>query len=202
LLALQFVYCVSPKALTMEVLDQPLIETKVRYGAFWPRVGASLIDTLVVAPVIFGVMYFNIVSWKSTGLLILANIVVIAYKPFMEYGYGATLGKMALGLRVVDLQLGQPNLNNVLLRNIFHIAGSILSLIVTVIIFNASGFEEISGYMEYAVFSQNFASLQTVNYVTSAVLLIDAIVLIADEKKRSLHDKIGGTCVTDGKPQI
>jgi hypothetical protein len=56
--------------------------------------------------------------------------------------------------------------------------------------------------MEYAVFSQNFASLQTVNYVTSAVLLIDTIVLIADEKKRSLHDKIGGTYVIDGKAQI
>jgi uncharacterized RDD family membrane protein YckC len=186
----------------MEVLDQQLLQVKVKYGGFWPRVGASLLDGIVIAPIVFGVMYFNVVSFKSTALLIIANGLAMAYKPFMEYTYGATLGKMALDLKVVNLELERANLNEIILRNIFHIGGSLLSLIFMIVVFNASGFEEISGYMEYAAFSQNFVGLQAVNYLTTLVTLIDAIVLIVDEKKRALHDKIAGTFVIDSKHQI
>src|SRR5687767_7279656 len=103
----------------MDVLDQPLIEVDanaVKFGGFWLRLGALIIDTVILAPISFGVMFFNITSWKSPLLLIIFSLIAVGYKPAMERYYGATLGKMALKLRVVNLQLQPANLTEIVMR--------------------------------------------------------------------------------------
>jgi uncharacterized RDD family membrane protein YckC len=78
----------------------PLREASVRYGGFWIRVGARLIDSLVLLlPLVLlrdrlGAM-LPIVVWVGNWL----------YFAFMESSYNqATLGKLACGLAVTDLE--------------------------------------------------------------------------------------------------
>jgi uncharacterized RDD family membrane protein YckC len=180
-------------------LDQQLVEENVKanYAGFWPRVGASVIDFLILAPVTIGVTYFNIVSMKSLAVLLLINLAALAYKPFMEFAYGATFGKKSLDLRVVNVDLQPANLKEVLLRNIFHIGGTLVSILFSIQMFFAPGFEEVDGFTSYITFTQaaGASAATMVNYLLMLITLVDVIVLLVDDKNRSLHDKIGNTCV-------
>ena len=187
-----------------EVLDQPLIQThepNVRYGGFWPRLGALIIDGLVLAPISFGLNFLNITTWKSSLLLLVLTLVSIAYKPFMEIVYGATLGKMAFDLKVVNLKFETASISEVLLRNAFHLVPSLLSLVATLGVYQLSGFESVSGYGEYSDYLSSFTILETINLLHGLLVVADTIVLLADRNSRAWHDKIARTCVIQ-KPQV
>ncbi|HEV8513079.1 MAG TPA: RDD family protein [Cyclobacteriaceae bacterium] len=187
-----------------EVLDQSLFNqptdakpANVKYAGFWSRFGALIIDGIILAPISFGLTYFNISSWKSTALLVLISLVGIGYKPYMELMYGATWGKMALKLTVTNKNFERANLSEILFRNVFHIVPQLISLLITISIYNNADFESVSGWGEFTSFSQQFPLLQYFNYASGSITIIDAIMLAADDQKRSLHDRIGGTFVID-----
>lgn len=181
-----------------QILDAPLqqpVEQNVTYGGFWPRLGALFLDGLILGLPTIVVSYFNVVSWKSSTLLILISIVGVVYKPFMEFQYGATLGKMALNLRVVNLHFQKANFTEILLRNIFHIASSVFSIISSFLIFNSAEFQTLTGYMEFnrLVASQRGASSVQGSY--GLIVLVEFICLVSDKQKRTLHDRIAKTYV-------
>src|SRR4051812_19711680 len=109
----------------METIPQaipvPSSEQKILYGTFWYRLGSGLIDNAIGLLFSFPFkMYFG-TETSTTILSTIMSLVVIAYKPFMEYRYGATIGKMALTLKVVDYDYKKAGLMQILLRNVFHI---------------------------------------------------------------------------------
>jgi uncharacterized RDD family membrane protein YckC len=183
-----------------EILDQAFEQSdrsKIRYGGFWSRFGASFIDGLILMPVSFGLSYLNITSWKSAIILVIFSMVTLSYKPVMEFVYGATLGKMALRLRVTNLEFENASLGEILLRNIFHLTPGLISLFFTIGVYTDPGFESVDGFGDFTIFLQGFPILQYINYVVIFITLVDVIVLISDPQKRSLHDKIGGTFVIE-----
>jgi uncharacterized RDD family membrane protein YckC len=182
----------------MEALDQPLIKTDesaIKYGDFFPRLGAQLLDALVIAPVSFGVTYFNITSWKSPLLLVVLTLITVAYKPFLEFTYGATLGKMALNLKVVNLQHERANLTEILIRNSFYIVPSLVTLFLSIVMYNEPEFQSITGFMEYSAYAQQFPASKFISMATTLFVVVDGIVMVADDRKRSLHDKVAKTYV-------
>lgn len=182
-----------------EVVPQPQLDQafSVKYGGFWPRLGALLLDGLILSPFSLGLSYLNIVYWKSSWLLVFITVVGIGYKPVMEFMFNATLGKMVLNLKVVNMNFELCSAREIVLRNIFHILPSFLALLITVGIYNNPDFESVSGWMEYSRFVQRFPALRYINYCAGLIGIIDAIMLIADDQKRSLHDRIGGTFVVE-----
>lgn len=183
-----------------EILDQPLIDTNratVRYGGFWKRFAATLIDGIVLTPVTLGISYFNVINWKNPSVFIAVSLVCLVYKPVMEYMYGATLGKMALKLKVVNQDLEMANGAKILFRNIFNLVPSILTLVMTLPVYYDPEFGSVSGFMEYTAFTRSYASLQVISMLSGLITIVDGIVLMADQKSRSLHDKIAGTLVID-----
>jgi uncharacterized RDD family membrane protein YckC len=184
----------------MEILDEPQLNVdrnSVLYAGFWPRLGALFLDGLILTPLTFGVMYFNITSWKSVPVLVIVTVLSLSYKPFMEYNYGATLGKMALRLKVVNLQFEKADLQEILLRNIFHIVPPLITLFITIGIYSSEEFQDITGFREFSTYSNQHTSLQIINVVSGIITLVDMIVMLSDSRKRSLHDKIGGTYVIE-----
>jgi uncharacterized RDD family membrane protein YckC len=181
----------------MEVIDQPAIENVAlhNYAGFWNRFGALIIDGLVLAPVTIGITYFNATNWKSVEMLILLSLVGIIYKPLMEFRFGATLGKMAMRMKVVNLDYEAPSLQEVMLRNIFHLLGSIFTLIFTISVYLDPQFEYVDGFGAYSAFVNSFMILQVISWVNGLISIVDGIVLIADKESRSLHDRIGKTYV-------
>ena len=84
------------------------------YAGFWQRALALLIDWLIVVvismPIIvvaFGAEYFSLDPMRRAWDLVTVLIVGILIVGFWRY-CGATPGKLAVGLRIVDAETGKP----------------------------------------------------------------------------------------------
>ncbi len=170
-----------------------IVQVDVRYSTFWQRFLAVLVDGLVLLPFLL-IDHYNKITWKSLSLLTVTFLITLLYKPFMEAKYGATLGKMALALTIVDTQYQKAPLRNILLRNVFDLMSRLSTGVITIIAFSNSAFAGANTMQEY----NNLANIAGALFVTifaTAIAIIDAIFLIADERRRALHDRIGQTYV-------
>ena len=116
--------CAACKPLRIQKMKEgvagvPFAPTQSRYAGFWIRVAAKLIDMLLIGLVIgvpIALIFFSRFAKlgpKSptefpTDMLLLQVVVqvisvlaVVGYNTFFIGKYGATLGKMAVGLKVV-----------------------------------------------------------------------------------------------------
>jgi uncharacterized RDD family membrane protein YckC len=121
--------------------EQPYTNIEpVLYAGFWIRFVAALIDGIALQIV------FSILNLAITGSLLdmptylemLMNITSFVYYIVLTGLYGQTLGKMALGLKVVR-QDGQPlGWGTVILRELL---GKIVSAIIILIGYIMAGFD-------------------------------------------------------------
>lgn len=97
------------------ILDAPVIaEQKLEYAGFWIRFVAYLIDGIILSVAVTAiglVVGVAAIAMESIGLLVAIYIIylgiVVAYFSLMESSAKqATLGKMAVGIKVGD-ELGQ-----------------------------------------------------------------------------------------------
>lgn len=86
------------------------------------RVGARLIDALVVAAIDLGLGV-----WIGFGYdwLIVGAAIVLAYFTLFDALAGATLGKLVLGLRIIGPDGGRPSLLSAFTREAFTVLGAI-----------------------------------------------------------------------------
>ena len=102
------------------------------YASRWLRFFAWIIDGVVIAIVMFVLWLAGLVGADSVedfgasdGLV--NAIVTFVYYVAMTAAFGATLGKMALGMRVADADGNRPGVGAVLMR---EVVGKILSALV------------------------------------------------------------------------
>jgi len=83
----------------------------LEYVGFWPRVGAAVIDTVVLllalSPVVY-VMFGSFNPSNRLGDLVFNVVLPCAITVFLWVRYGGTPGKYALSARVVDADSGEP----------------------------------------------------------------------------------------------
>lgn len=180
------------------ILDQDFPQTNksdtITYGQVWRRVVAYGIDSIIlvapniVVPYLFdiGLFPFPFNYWFWTAFTI-----ALLYRPFFEYSYNATPGKMITGIIVVNREFSKPNLLEILLRNIFKIVFPIIVLIISL-----TGIK--IPELTLPFLSMKTLWLRSIGYIgitTYLISLIDVAFLITDKKRRSLHDRIGKTYV-------
>ena len=184
-------------------LEITAIETpiKIVYGGFWERFGALFLDGIAYGLIIIPLTWFNLFTWKSQMINVLISIIAICYKPFLEYKWGATLGKLALNLKVVNRDLQKANGIEVLKRNSFFIGNSIFSLIMTCIMFNNPDFQFVTTFSDYMEFSkENREIISTlISLMFGILLIVDVCFMIDDVQKKTLHDRFGKTFVIRSK---
>lgn len=115
-------------------------EHSVRYAGFWVRVGAAIIDSILIMLIIFPLMFLFyggdalIDPDRSFGLVdLLLNVLpVIAVIVFWVYR-SATPGKILLSLKIVDADtLGKPSTGRFILRYICYYV-SMIPLMIGII---------------------------------------------------------------------
>ena len=106
------------------------------FKGFWIRFVASLIDGIILLILIILLAYISFVIFgaalgEGAGVgmfflvLILASIATILYKPIMEASeYQGTVGKYALGMKVVDQNGQRITMTSSFLRTILYIIGA------------------------------------------------------------------------------
>jgi uncharacterized RDD family membrane protein YckC len=96
----------------VDPLARPRADARLGYAGFWQRAVALLIDWLIVIviamPIIvvtFGADYFSLDPVRRSGDLVIAALVGAIIVGFWRY-CGATPGKLAVGIRIVDAATG------------------------------------------------------------------------------------------------
>ena len=180
-----------------QVLDSHLQVEDInqsQWAGFWIRVGASLIDALVFLPVI-GFNFYNLYALKSLPLALIVTFALILYKPYMEFRYGATLGKMAVKIKVVNNLLNPITLNQAIFRYIPWLISQIVSVAATVLLYSHPDFE-VATSMSDIGYLQNEVISPAINMFASLFLMVSCLVVAFSAKKQGLHDMMAGTfCV-------
>lgn len=172
-------------------------EPKYQFVGFWPRFGALFIDGIILG--VFALIFsfiFNDVN--SLTFILTTSLIPIIYNPVLEYYYGATIGKMAIRIKIINYNLRKLTLNNVILRNIIYFTLQLISLAGDLNqYFNRDGITNL--FSLFTNFEDWFTTVAifTVVYLILfiVVYIVEIIFLVSDEKHRSLHDRIGKTYV-------
>lgn len=127
---------------TDQILDAPPVEEiRLRYAGFWIRVAASIIDGILLS-IVQGVVSVVTVGTGVGALFVgyLINLAIgIGYYTYMESSENqATLGKMAVGIKVGNVNGEQLTFANALGRYF----AKILSFITFCIGFMMVGWDE------------------------------------------------------------
>jgi uncharacterized RDD family membrane protein YckC len=106
----------------------------VIYAGFWRRVGAAIIDGIIlgIAGTIIGLPFGRVDPADPTSNIasFIGFVVGVVYYVFMESSSRqATLGKMALGLKVTDLQGVRISPGTALVRYLAKFLSAIILLI-------------------------------------------------------------------------
>lgn len=152
----------------------------MEYASRLQRFIAFIIDVIILAVIVGILSAIGIVDFalteegevSRTDNLIQA-LIVVAYYVVLTVAFGATLGKMALGMRVVDSDGNRAGAGPILIREIIARAvGGLLTVVVGASIGQLVGL---------------------------AVAVIIVIMILFDERRQGLHDKIGGTFVVKAR---
>jgi uncharacterized RDD family membrane protein YckC len=174
-------------------LEQP------EYAKFWIRAGAYILDGLVLFIVTFPLMYWNITYLKSFLLYLVIAIIGIGYKPLMEHHYGATVGKMALNLKVTDLNFKRIDLQQSFLRSFILIFPMALNIPLYYLAFDNPEVVNTDSFIEFGSnMATNYPFFQgLISKLTFITLILEIVFLLSDrsKKERALHDRIGKTYV-------
>lgn len=181
----------------MDVLDAQEVRrvSPVEYATFGQRLLAALVDTAVLILPIGGSIYFGYTN-HSLLVLLVGTIVSALYKPLMEGIYGATLGKMAVGILMVDQNNDSIDLGQSFLKNGIYLISSAVGILSNFWLFDQEAFTESEGMMEAMMAGQG-NPYQMLSSVVSLGILISCLAMLGSDKKQTLHDRIGKVfCVT------
>ena len=168
--------------------------TTVRFAGFWIRLAAICIDVFLFIPII-ALNFYNALSVKSFGFFLLLHFVIIAYKPFMEWKFGATVGKMAMKIGVVNRQAQAINWDQSMARFIFFFAYFLVAVINGYTIYQAPGFETIINLEQWVEFKLTHQN-ELIGQIATYALFFSAIMASFDPMNQALHDKLAKTyCV-------
>jgi uncharacterized RDD family membrane protein YckC len=114
----------------------------------------------------------------------------------MEYQYGATLGKMAVGIKVVGHHFQKVTLKEELRRVSFYIVPNIIQQILTLKFYFSNQLNSIQHYKDYNDFIiTTNPALYILNIIVVGLLIVDTITFFSNGQNRSLHDLYAGTFV-------
>jgi uncharacterized RDD family membrane protein YckC len=167
------------------------MEILPKYQTFWPRFWAGWIDVLIFVPI------WLIDSWlaNSRGLpLLLASWYILytlsadIYSVTMHARYGQTIGKMVMGIRVLDLSESSLSLRQALLRDAVPIVFSVIAITqgVPLILVGLSPY--------YSVGEASWIDILTLG---SSLIWFGAelVTMLTNSKRRAIHDYIAGSVV-------
>lgn len=161
----------------------------MNYASRWARFFAWVIDIIVLIIITFilaavGVVDFERTSDITTSDGVISAVIVLAYFVVLTVAFGATLGKMALGMRVVGADGGKAGSGAILIREIIIRFGvTITAFVLTLILSGPLG-------------DSGAAIGGLVGVLVGLVVILRILV---DDHRQGWHDKIGGTFVVKAK---
>lgn len=182
-------------------------KAKLYYASWWRRICAHLIDGVIV--LLPGIVQIHIGETSPRLLPIVVvpfSIIWIGYFIYCHKRWGKTVGKLALGIRVVGLDGSHLSWRQAVLRNIGEIAFTIPYLWVFI---NAYSTVPLAEYMSTPT-ANRFNMIKTlwpswyptVSTLNQCWMWSEFVVMLFNQRRRALHDFIAGTVVVQKMPTL
>ena len=165
-----------------------------RYETFWPRLGAAIVDGIVVMIAAgLGIwLLASTVGLQNTTAILIFNIVaalaVYAYSISMHAAYGQTLGKMAANVKVLRASdESRIGLRHALLRDSVPLSIEVgAACVVAFAIFYGAAKQQVSDL-----------AMALIEGTSAVWFLTEIVTMLLNKKRRALHDFIAGTVVVN-----
>ena len=170
------------------------------YAGFWRRLGAAVVDILVLIPFASLFHYLKSINISMAIVAAVINLFVFSiYSIYFNIRYGGTLGKLAVGIRITKPNGEKIGVREAFLRSSVDLAHALIFAILQFQAISqvASDAYLTAGYIErirllvpfYPAYSKYVGFLSDIWYWS------EMIVLLLNKRKRALHDFIAGTVV-------
>jgi len=169
------------------------------YGGFWRRVGAQLLDGIILIPMIL-LLYFLIYKTSRAYLYYALPSLAVQffYYVYLVRRFGGTPGKRITSMRITMTDGAPVTMKAAVVRYLPYLVLQALTMLATVIATSApvDGYDAMS-FIEKMQRPQRYMPGwgMVVAWITYAWILVEAITLVANQRKRAAHDFIAGTVV-------
>jgi uncharacterized RDD family membrane protein YckC len=172
----------------------PMEEVPIHTGfvGFWKRVLAYIIQVSILCiPVVYAYRYLIVLSSKTGSLMpfVIYWIFYYAFSVFLMVRYGGTVGKLVLGLRIVDNTGQYLSIS----RSIIRLFPYILYSTVYTLSLNEVITSQVNS--NGGNLSHNKGVYDAFDAIVGLIFFIDVIVILFNRKKRAIHDFLAGSYV-------
>jgi uncharacterized RDD family membrane protein YckC len=163
-----------------------------KYATFWPRLWAALLDGVVLAPLnlVSDAVFAHASSpWLVIAWYLVASCSVVTYSIDLHGRFGQTLGKMAVGVFVLDISERPLSMRQAFMRDIGELVAIPVAFVVDLpLLVNGIDPEKAApaGVAGYA-----FA------FATFGWFVVELVTMLTNNKRRALHDLIAGSVVVN-----
>jgi len=143
-------------------------------------------------------LFIDLLEWKNFFVVVLICVPSFIYKPFMESLKGATVGKLACGLRVIDENGGNLPLGKAYLRSLPNLAALFVAMLSYTLLFADPAFMAATTIIDFIALRQS-NELAGATFIIEVFILIDCLIVAFNPQKRALHDYLAGSyCIRAG----
>ncbi len=176
------------------------IDNKKVYAGFWKRFGSGIVDVLVLIPFMY--LFYLIDSLSllaAVCVVVVSSLLYSSYTIYFHYKYGATIGKMATGIKVTLPNGKKIGIKAAVLRSSVDLIFAALmgaAQIQALLIADSDMFLNSSFTERYEYLLPLYPAWYALVNVSSQLWVwSELIVLLFNKRKRALHDFIAGTVV-------
>ena len=174
------------------------------YSTFGSRLGAAIIDGLIVS-VVTGICLVVNSFDKSTYFITtpLQIAFLLFYHVYLVQASGATPGKKVVNLKIVRLDGTDVAWKEAIMRYLPLLILGVMSQLITVasvMAMDADYYEELSWMQRTTQIGETYPlANQAIQWINIIWILADIIVFFTNDQRRALHDKIADTVVISTK---
>ena len=170
--------------------SHPIVIQRSKYDTFWPRLGANILDGLILLPIGIAAQY--LVSTLSEPVLqalpnLIMNVLFSTYSILLHGRYGQTLGKMATRVRVLDLSESKLSMYQAITRDIVPLSLALASFVVIVYVVVPTNPSEIT--------LSSLTPFILLGSIGSIWSIAEIVTLLSNKKRRAVHDFIAASVV-------
>lgn len=177
-----------------------MINQQFEYAGFWRRVGAYLLDILILSPIMV-LSYSMMPITKYWYIYSFLPMLIFGYwySGILVAKYGGTPGKLILGIKIIKIDGAPIKIKEATIRlSVEFLLTSTCSLVFAM---TAMGIPDTAyynhGWQERSkTIAQNLPGLYTIfEYLTGIWVWSEFFIMLTNKKKRAIHDFIAGTIV-------
>ena len=174
------------------------------YAGFWRRTLALIVDILVEAPIF--VLAFFLFRASLVGAIgsVFVGAVAFAYPIYFHARWGQTLGKMAVKIRVVQVDGRPVTARNAFLRSSVDLGLWMVYAVATVWVlttWDGPAWSSLDWLRQRELVDDRNPFYTPYDIASQVWLWSEVVVLLFNRRRRALHDFLAGTVVIKVKPE-